>query len=152
MAIQTITYNGTVNSNSQYISYYVVYELLSQNVGLNQSTVRATAYVKTGNWDFSSSNINKSITIDGQKTEQLHVSLNQGRNATTNLISLTKTITHKDDGTDPSAFRRISIATRAAMGQAATATSTREPSLCPPFPGPVPSAARSTRRRGIPCR
>ena len=45
MAIQTITYNGTVNSNSQYISYYVVYELLSQNVGLNQSTVRATAYV-----------------------------------------------------------------------------------------------------------
>lgn len=99
MAIQTITYNGTVNSNSQYISYYVVYELLSQNVGLNQSTVRATAYVKTGNWDFSSSNINKSITIDGQKTEQLHVSLNQGRNATTNLISLTKTITHKDDGT-----------------------------------------------------
>lgn len=99
MAIQTITYNGTVNSNSKYISYYVVYELLSQNVGLNQSTVRATAYVKTGNWDFSSSNINKSITIDGQKTEQLHVSLSQGRNATTNLISLTKTITHKDDGT-----------------------------------------------------
>lgn len=86
-------------AHDPYIKFFVKYEILGQDIAKNQTTVRATSYVRTTNWDFYSNDVNKTITVDGQKSEQLHVKLDQGRNTTTALISLTKVITHNADGT-----------------------------------------------------